>query len=116
LVVRNVKVPLDKFACNGIEAFLDSDIPAGVRAALSDFTQRIESGRPPVGLPRFSDAAGAEPALVDLDLPVDDRTWRVLEREAARQGTTVSQLAAHSVLVYLAEFDRLTPPDGAATA
>jgi hypothetical protein len=115
LVVRNVKVPLGKFACNGIEAFLDSDIPAGVRAALSDFTQRIESGRPPVGLPRFSEAAGAEPA-VDLDLSVDDRTWRVLEREAARQGTTVSQLAAHSVLVYLAEFDRLTPPDGAATA
>ena len=112
-----MKVPLGKFACNGIEAFLDSDIPAGVRAALSDFTRRVESGRPPVGLPRFSDfsdAAGAEPAL-DLDLPVDDRTWRVLEREAARQGTTVSQLAAHSVLVYLAELDRLTPPDGAAT-
>lgn len=112
--MRNVKVPLGKFACNGIEAFLDSDIPAVVRAALSDFTQRIESGRPPVGLPRLSDAAGAEPAL-DLDLPVDDRTWRVLEREAARQGTTVSQLAAHSVFVYLAELDRLTPPGGTAT-
>jgi hypothetical protein len=114
-MVRNVKVPLGTFACNGIEAFLDADIPAGVRAALSDFTRRVESGRPPVGPPRFSAAAGAEPAVA-LDLAVDDHTWRVLEREAARQGTTVSQLAAHSVLVYLAEFDRLTPPDGAATA
>lgn len=109
-----MKVPLGKFACNGIKASLDSDVPAGVRAALSDFTRRVESGRPPVGLPHLSDAAGGEPTLA-LDLPVDERTWRVLEREAARQGATVSQLAAHSVLVYLAELDRLTPPDGAAT-
>ena len=107
-----MKVPLGTFARNGIEAFLDSDIPAGVRAALSDFTQRIEAGRLPVGLPRFSEPAEAEPAL---ELSVDERTWSVLEREAARQGTTVSQLAAHSVLVFLAELDRLTPPGGAAT-
>lgn len=113
-MVRNVKVALGTFACNGIETFLDSDIPTGVQAALSDFTRRVESGRLPVALPRLSDAAGGEPTLA-LDLPVDERTWRALEREAARQGATVSQLAAHSVLVYLAELDRLTPPDGAAT-
>lgn len=51
-----------------------------------------------------------------VDLPVDDRTWALLEREAARQGATVSQVVTHSVLVYLAELDRLTPPDAAATA
>lgn len=113
-MVRNVKVALGKFAYNGIEASLDSDIPAGVQAALSDFTGRIESGRPPIGPPRLSEAAGSEPVL-DLDLPVDEHTWSVLEREASRQGATVSQLATHSVLVYLAELDRLTPPDGAAT-
>ena len=45
-----------------------------------------------------------------MDLPLDERTWQLLQREARRQGTTVSQLAAHSVLVYLAELDRLTPP------
>jgi hypothetical protein len=114
LVVRNVKVALGKFACNGIEAFLDSDIPAGVQAALSDFTRRIESGMPLAGIPRLSGGAEGESALA-VDLPVDERTWRILEREAARQGTTVSRLAAHSVLVYLAEIDRLTPPGGAAT-
>ncbi|MDX6603126.1 MAG: hypothetical protein QOF13_2328 [Solirubrobacterales bacterium] len=113
-MVRNVKVPLGKFACNGIKASLDSDIPAGVRVALRDFTRRVESERPPIGLPRLSEAAGAEPVLA-LDLPVDEHTWMVLEREAARQGATVSQLATHSVLVYLAELERLTPPDGAAT-
>jgi hypothetical protein len=113
LVVRNVKVALGKFACNGIEAFLDSDIPAGVQAALSDFTRRVESGRPPIGPLRLSDAAGGESAVA-LDVPIDERTWRVLEREAARQDTTVSRLAAHLVLVYLAELDRLTPPGGAA--
>jgi hypothetical protein len=114
LVVRNVKVALGKFVCDGIEVSLDSDIPAGVRAALSDFTRRIEAGRPPIGLPPLSGAAVPEPAL-SLDLPVDEDTWRILEREAARQGATVNELATHSVLLYLAELDRLTPPGGAAT-
>ena len=106
-----MKIPLGTFACNGIEACLDADLAAGVRAALSDFTQRLESGRAPVDLPRAPlEAVSAEPAMaVDLDL--DERTWQLLQREARRQGTTVSQLAAHSVLVYLAELDRLTPAE-----
>lgn len=114
--MRNVKVPLGTFACNGIETYLDADVTAGVRAALSDFTQRLESGRAPVDLPRAPlEAVSAEPAMaVDLDL--DEGTWLLLQREARRQGTTVAQLAAHSVLVYLAELDRLTPPSGSATA
>jgi hypothetical protein len=112
-VVRHVKVPLGTFACNGIEANLDADIAAGVRAAISDFTQRLESGRAPIALPRTPlEPVTAEPEMaVDLDL--DESTWLLLQREARRQGSTVSQLAAHSVLVYLAELDRLTPPDGA---
>jgi hypothetical protein len=109
-VVHHVKVPLGTFACNGIEACLNVDIAAGVRAALSDFTQRLESGRAPIDLPRTPlEPVSAEPAMaVDLDL--DESTWLLLQREARRQGSTVSQLAAHSVLVYLAELDRLTPP------
>jgi hypothetical protein len=108
-----VKVPLGTFACNGIEANLDADIVAGVRAAVSDFTQRLESGRAPIALPKGPlEPLSAEPTTaVDLDL--DERTWKLLQREARRQSTTVSQLAAHSVLVYLAELDRLTPPNGA---
>jgi hypothetical protein len=113
-VVRTVKIALGTFACNGIETHLDADVAAGVRAALSDFTQRLESGRSPLSLPGGPlDAIPAEPAVA-VDLPLDERTWLLLRREARRQGTTVGQLASHSVLVYLAELDRLTPPDSAA--
>jgi hypothetical protein len=112
-VVRHVKVPLGTFACNGIKAYLDADIVAGVRVALSDFTQRLESGRRPVDLPRTPlEPVSTEPAMA-VDLPLDERTWQLLRREASRQGATVSQIAAHSVLVYLAELDRLTPPNAA---
>ncbi len=113
-MVPHVKVPLGTFACNGIEAHLDADLAVGVRAALSDFTQRLESGHASVDLPRTPlEAVSAEPARA-VDLPVDEPTWQLLRREANRQGTTVSRLAAHSVLVYLAELDRLTPPSNAA--
>jgi hypothetical protein len=112
-VVRNVKVPLGTFACNGIEAYLDADIAAGVRAALSDFTQRLESGRAPLDLPGAPlEPVSAEPAMA-VDLSLDERTWQLLQHEARRQSTTVAQLAAHSVLVYLAELDRLSPPSSA---
>jgi hypothetical protein len=107
-----MKVALGTFACNGIEACLDTDIPSGVRAAVSDFTQRIDTGRAPVGIPRFAQEAPADDEARSVDLSVDERTWTVLEREAARQGATLSQLVTHSVLVYLAELDRLTPPGG----
>jgi hypothetical protein len=111
-----VKVPLGTFACNGIEAHLDADVTVGVRAALSDFTERLESGRPPVDLPRAPlEPVSAEPAMA-VDLSLDERTWQLLQHEARRQRTTISQLAAHSVLVYLAELDRLTPPGDTATA
>ncbi len=110
-----MKISLGTFARNGIEARLGVDLPAGVRAALSHFTQRLDSGRPPLGIPPVGDEA--PPELVHaVDLPVDAHTWALLQREATRQGSTVSQLVTHSVLVYLAELDRLTPPDGAAVA
>lgn len=112
-MVRTVKVDLGTFACNGIETHLDADVAAGVRAALNDFTERLEAGRRPLSVPdSLWDADPAQPAMA-VDLPLDERTWHLLWREALRQGTTVDQLATHSVLAYLAEFDRLTPPDGA---
>jgi hypothetical protein len=112
-VVRTVKVLLGRFACNGIESYLGADISTGVRAALSDFTERLESGRPPLGaLRRPLEAVSAQPAVA-VELSLDERTWQLLRREARRQQTTVSQLAAYAVLSYLAELDRLTPPDAA---
>jgi hypothetical protein len=106
-----VRVALSTFACRGVEEYLDSDIAAGVEKALSDYMRRLDSERAPVGIPRFRLDTTPQ-AAVSVDLPVDERTWTTLRLEAARQGTTVGQLATHSVLVYLAELDRLTPPGG----
>lgn len=111
-----MKVALGTFACNGIEACLDTDIPSGVEAAVSDFTQRIDAGGTPVGIPPVTQEGSEEAQGHPVDLSVDERTWLVLKREAARQGATLSQLVTHSVLVYLAELDRLTPPGAAETA
>jgi hypothetical protein len=110
-VVRSVKISLGTFACNGIEAYLDADITAGVRAAIRDFTQRLESGRAPITLPKGPLGSASAETTTAVDLPLDERTWQLLSHEARRQSTTVAQLAAHSVLVYLAELDRLTPPN-----
>ena len=114
--VPTMKVALGTFACNGIEACLETDIPSGVRAAVADFTQRIAAGRAPVGIYRLAQDASDDEGAHSVDLAVDEHTWTVLKREAARQGATLSQLVAHSVMVYLAELDRLTPPGAAATA
>jgi hypothetical protein len=105
----SMRIALGTFASSGIEAHLGDDIAAGVRVALSDYARRLESGPAPIGLPRFiPDCASQEPAIV-FDLPVDEDTRATLEREAARQGTTVSRLAVHGVLVYLAELDSPDP-------
>ena len=93
----------------GVEAHLGSDLTIGVREALANYMRQLASDSPPPAIPRFAaDGPRAEPEKF-LDLPVDEETWEALELEAARQGTTASELAAHSVLVYLAEIDRLTP-------
>lgn len=114
--VPTMKVALGTFACSGIEACLDTDVRSGVEVAVSDFAQRIDAGRAPVGIPRLAREASGDERARSVDLSVDERTWMVLEREAARQGATLSQLVTHSVLLYLAELDRLTPPGAAETA
>jgi hypothetical protein len=93
----------------GVEAHLGSDLAIGVREALADYTRRLGSDSPPPEIPRFAAGTAPRRQARALDLPVSDETWELLEREAARQGATVSDLAAHSVLVYLAEIDRMTP-------
>ena len=101
-----MKVALGTFACSGIEACLDTDIPSGVQAAVSDFTQRVVAGKAPVGVPRLAQEASGDEQGRPVELSVDEGTWMILKREAARQGATLSQLVTHSVLVYLAELDR----------
>ena len=102
-----MKVALGKFACSGIEAHLGDDIPAGTRKALFHYARKLKAGRRPPAPPRFLvDQAPREPAVA-FDLAVDPETEAMLEREALRQRTTLSQLAAHTVLVYLAELEFL---------
>jgi hypothetical protein len=107
-----VKVALGTFARAGIEAHLGSDVLTGLRVALVDYARKLESGSSPIEIPRF--CRGAVPAAVDFELPVDRPTLAILEREAERQGASVSQLAAHAVLACLAELDRMTPASGPA--
>jgi hypothetical protein len=102
-----MRVSLGKFACRGIEAHLGEDIPAGVRAALSHYVRKLKAGRGPLAPPTFlGDLTPPEPHAT-FELSLDPETEAVLDREAARQGTSLSQLASHTVMVYLAELDFL---------
>jgi hypothetical protein len=102
-----MRVSLGKFACTGIEAHLGEDIPAGVRTALSHYVRKLKAGRGPLAAPTFlGDLTPSEPQAT-FDLALDPETEAMLDREAERQGTTQSQLAAHTVMVYLAELDFL---------
>ena len=102
-----MKVALGKLACSGIETHLGDDIPTGTRKALFHYARKLKAGRRPTAPPRFlNDMAPPEPAVA-FDLTVDPETEAVLEQEALRQRTTIGQLAAHTVLVYLAELEFL---------
>jgi hypothetical protein len=103
-----VRIALGTFACSGIKAHVGGDIEAAVDAALLHYTQGLKSGRAPIELPRFCRReVDPQDAEVALDLTVDRECEELLEREAARQASTVSRLANHAVLIYLAELDFL---------
>ena len=42
---------------------------------------------------------------IELELEVDEELWDEFEREAERQGVTVSKLAGHAALYYVADVD-----------
>lgn len=105
-----MRVALGTFACTGVEENLGSDVPAGVGAALAEYVRLVESGVRPIGIPHFAADASVQGPATSFDLAVDEHTLAVLEREARRQGASVGEVIAHSVLLYLAEVDRLTPP------
>jgi len=105
-----MRIALGTFARSGIETQLGGDLDAAVQAALCHYAGKLRSGRPPIAPPNFARPASPADSAVSLDLAVDSETEALLEREAARQKTSVSQLAAHTVLVYLAELDFLSAP------
>jgi hypothetical protein len=112
-----MRIALGTFACTGISSQLGVDPATGALAALLHYAGKLKSGREPieVTVPPFGRNQAPQDPEVALDLTVDPETEAVLQREAARQGTTISQLAVHSVLAYLAELDLLggaVPPSG----
>ncbi len=102
-----MRVELGKFACSGIEAQMGDDIPAGTRKAMFHYARKLKAGRRPLAPPRFLAAEEPPEPEMAFDLTVDPETEAMLEQEALRQRTTLSQLAAHTVLVYLAELEFL---------
>jgi hypothetical protein len=100
-----MKVTLGTFACAGIEAHLGADLHTAVHTALDRYTHGLRSGRAPVELPGFCLDRAGPCDDVAIELCVDGEARELLEREAERQGATLSQLANHSVLSYLAELD-----------
>ncbi len=90
------------------------DIPSAARTALFHYADKLKVGRRPLEIPPFlRDQASQEPELA-FDLAVGGEAESLLKREAARQGTTLSALANHSVMVYLAELDFISAPAGGA--
>ena len=105
-----MKVRLCTFASNGAESELGPDLAKTVRAALSHYSDKLRSGRPPVPPPRFVIGTERKHEAKTLDLVVAPEVERALRREAARQGVDLDLLADHSVLLYLAELDFLGAP------
>ena len=113
LYTNVVRVELGKFACRGLEGHFGGDVATGVRKALLHYAYKLKAGRRPVAAPRF---LRSEPAAHGkFELTLDRETETLLAQEADRQRTTPGRLAAHAVLVYLAELDFLgVVPRGAA--
>lgn len=102
----SMKISLGTIACTGFGSHLGSKLAEEAHLALRDYAEKLQAGQEPIGIPSFRrDQQPSSSVLVDLDLMLDEQTRRVLEREARRQGTSVDRLAAHAVLVYLADLD-----------
>ncbi|MGN6257829.1 MAG: hypothetical protein ACTHN3_08795 [Solirubrobacterales bacterium] len=100
-----ISVNLGELACSGLEEHFCSDIPAGARRALLLYAHKLRAGRRPTAPPRF--LSDPPPPRANFELRLDPETEAVLEQEALRQRVSLSQLAAHAVLVYLAELEFL---------
>lgn len=100
-----VNVELGKLACSGLEGHFGTDLTVGARKALVHYAYKLRVGRRPIAAPRFLDSPAA--AEVKVELTLDRETEALLAQEADRLQITTSRLAAHAVLVYLAELEFL---------
>lgn len=81
------------------------DLPETVRAALTDYLSRLETGAETTRFPRFRRAERSREPATTLDLPLDEEASKALALEAARQQVSMAHLLQHVVLVYLADLD-----------
>jgi hypothetical protein len=100
-----VNVELGKLARSGLESHFGTDLAVGVRKALLHYAYKLKVGRRPIAAPRFLGSTTAVEAEVELTL--DRESEALLVQEARRLRITTSRLAAHAVLVYLAELEFL---------
>ena len=104
-MTRNVELRLDDFGQHALDRLVAG--LAGSRgnafqtAARYYFADR-GSGRPSWCVPKFRGRASARPRL---GVEFDDDTWAELEAEARRQGVRTEELAVHSLLYLLADFE-----------
>lgn len=110
-----VNVELGKLAYKGLQGHFGDDVPGGARKALLHYAYKLKAGRRPLAVPRF---LPSDPSpCTKFELTLDRDTEALLAQEARSQRTTMSRLAAHAVLVYLAELDFLgVVPRGPAPA
>jgi hypothetical protein len=102
-----------------------SNLPAAVNAALVYYVGKLNSGRPPARIPDFLKVQGdqgtgegprtagmdAMPPRPVVEIAVDERIEAALATDAERQDVSLSELAGHAVLVYLAELDLIGDPE-----
>lgn len=100
-----VTVELGKLACTGLEGHFGPDLAVGARKALLHYAYKLKAGRKPIAAPRFLKAPSEAEAKFELTLDRD--TEALLAQEARRLRISTTSLAAHAVLVYLAELDFL---------
>lgn len=100
-----MKITLGKFIKEGIESRTGHDAATGVQAALLYYADRVRSSRPPVPSPSFLQELRSCGAVELVEPALGPETEALLAEEARRQETTVEDLSAHAVMVYLAELD-----------
>jgi hypothetical protein len=120
-----MKVLLGPLAKSGLETRVGSNLPAAINAALVYYVGKLNSGRPPARIPDFLKVQGDQgneegastsemepaPPRPEVEVGVDERIEAALGADAERQGVSLSELAGHAVLVYLAELDLIGDPD-----
>jgi len=100
-----VNVQLGELACSGLEGHFGPDVAAGTRRALVHYAYKLKAGRRPPAVPQFLPDPPSPQAAFELTLDKDSE--EALAREALRQQVSLTRLAAHAVLVYLAELEFL---------